>query len=78
MLILSRKSHESLLIGEDIEVTILDIQGDKIRIGISAPSNVSIVRKEIKETAEANQTASEQVNKEKLKTLNQLIKNSNK
>ncbi len=49
MLILGRRKGESVLIGDDIEITIVDIQGDYIRMGIQAPREVSIVRKEIKE-----------------------------
>ncbi|ABI67548.1 carbon storage regulator CsrA [Syntrophomonas wolfei] len=49
MLILGRRKGESILIGDDIEITIVDIQGDYIRMGIQAPREVSIVRKEIKE-----------------------------
>jgi len=49
MLILGRRKGESILIGDDIEITIVDIQGDYIRMGIQAPRQVSIVRKEIKE-----------------------------
>jgi carbon storage regulator len=49
MLILGRRKGESILIGDNIEISILDIQGDYIRLGIQAPREVSIVRKEIKE-----------------------------
>ncbi|MDD2510718.1 MAG: carbon storage regulator CsrA [Syntrophomonas sp.] len=49
MLILGRRKGESILIGDDIEIIIVDIQGDYIRMGIQAPREVSIVRKEIKE-----------------------------
>lgn len=49
MLILGRKKGESILIGEDIEISILDIQGDYIRLGIQAPRKISIVRKELRE-----------------------------
>ena len=47
MLALSRKSNESIMIGNDIEVTILDIKNDQVKIGISAPKSVGIYRKEI-------------------------------
>jgi len=47
MLVLSRQVNESIMIGDSIEVTIVDIKGDKVRIGISAPKNVSVHRKEI-------------------------------
>lgn len=47
MLILSRKKDQSIMIGDNIELTIIEVQGDQVRIGISAPKNVSIHRKEI-------------------------------
>lgn len=47
MLVLTRKKDQSLIINDNIEVTILDIQGDQIRIGINAPKSVSIHRKEV-------------------------------
>lgn len=45
------------MIGEDIEVVILDVQNDKIRIGINAPKDVSILRKELFDTKKSNQDA---------------------
>ena len=47
MLALSRKCNESIMIGNGIEVTILDIKGDPVKIGITAPKSVPIYRKEI-------------------------------
>ena len=47
MLALSRKNNESIMIGNDIEVTILDIRNDQVKIGIRAPKDVGIYRKEI-------------------------------
>lgn len=47
MLVLSRKKGESIQIGEDIEIQIVSIQGDQIKIGINAPKNIEIHRKEI-------------------------------
>lgn len=47
MLVLSRKKNESLMLNDDIELTVLDIQGDQVKIGIKAPRDVSIYRKEI-------------------------------
>lgn len=49
MLVLSRKKDEQIIIGKDIVVTIVDIRGDKVRLGISAPSNVPVHRKEVYE-----------------------------
>lgn len=49
MLVLSRHRDESIQIGDDIIVTIVDIRGDKVRIGIEAPSNVPVHRREVYE-----------------------------
>lgn len=47
MLVLTRKRNESIVVGDNIEITVVDIQGDQVRIGINAPKNVSIHRKEV-------------------------------
>ena len=61
MLALSRKVNESIMLGNDIEVTVLEIKGDQVKIGIKAPKNVSIFRKEIYvQIEEENKKAAEQ------------------
>ena len=58
MLALSRKKQEALIINNNIEITILDIKGDQVKIGISAPKDVSIYRKEVYlQIQEANKQA---------------------
>ena len=47
MLILTRKSGESLMIGEDISVTVLGVKGNQVRIGIDAPKEISVHREEV-------------------------------
>jgi len=47
MLVLSRKKNEQIMIGEDIVVTIVDVRGDKVRIGIEAPAHIPVHRQEI-------------------------------
>lgn len=49
MLVLSRQRDETIMIGDDIELTIVDIRGDKVRIGIKAPSRIAVHRKEVYE-----------------------------
>ncbi len=49
MLVLSRQRDETIMIGDDIEVTVVDIRGDKVRLGITAPKEVSVHRKEVYE-----------------------------
>lgn len=47
MLVLSRQKEESIIIGDDVEVRIVDVRGGKVRLGIKAPSDISVHRKEI-------------------------------
>jgi carbon storage regulator len=47
MLVLSRQRDETIMIGDDIEVTVVDIRGDKVRLGINAPKSISVHRKEV-------------------------------
>lgn len=61
MLVLTRRLKESIMIGDDIEISILSIEGDQVKLGISAPKNVDIHRKEIylsiqQENSSATQT----------------------
>ena len=57
MLIISRKKNEGIVINENTEITVIDIQGDRVRIGIEAPGEVKIVRKELLETEDINREA---------------------
>ena len=47
MLVLSRQRDETIMIGDDVELTIVDIRGDKVRVGIKAPVHVAVHRKEV-------------------------------
>lgn len=47
MLVLSRKKGQSIMIGHDIEISVIDVQGEQIRLGINAPRNISVHRKEV-------------------------------
>ena len=49
MLVLSRQRDETIMIGDDIELTVVDIRGDKVRIGIQAPTHIAVHRKEVYE-----------------------------
>ena len=70
MLALTRKKGESLVINNNIEVTILEIRGDQIKLGISAPRDVSIYRKEVYlQIQEENKAELETNNAEALKNL---------
>ena len=48
MLVLTRKRNQSIVVNDNIEVTIIDIQGDQVRVGINAPKDVKVFRKESK------------------------------
>jgi carbon storage regulator len=47
MLVLTRKTNQSIMIGDEIEVSVLAVSGDKVRIGIAAPRDVPVFRKEV-------------------------------
>ncbi len=59
---LSRQKDQTIVIGDDIEVTVVDIRGDKVRLGVSAPKSISVHRKEVyleirREALEAKEVA---------------------
>lgn len=60
MLVLSRQRDETIMIGDEIEITIVDIRGDKVRLGITAPTRIAVHRKEVYEAIRReNQQAAE-------------------
>ena len=60
MLVLSRHRDESIMIGDDVVVTIVDIRGDKVRLGIDAPSDIPVHRQEVYDAIQReNQKAAE-------------------
>ena len=60
MLVLSRHRDESIMIGDDVVVTIVDIRGDKVRLGIDAPKHIPVHRREVYEAIQReNQKASQ-------------------
>ena len=70
MLALSRKKGEAIVINNNIEITILEIKGEQVKIGISAPKEVPVYRKEVyAQIEDANKAAMEQANLEALKDL---------
>lgn len=54
MLVLSRKKNEKLMIGETIEVVVVEIRGDKVRLGVQAPSDVAVHRQEVYDAIKRN------------------------
>jgi carbon storage regulator len=80
MLVLSRKKGQSIIIGDNIEITVVEIQGDTVRIGINAPREVAIHRQEVfdqiaAENQQAQQSEGLQI---KLRQLTELSKQADK
>lgn len=70
MLALSRKKDEAVIINDDIEITIIEIKGDQVKIGISAPKSVPIYRKEVyMQIQNANKEAAQSVDTKNIKEL---------
>jgi len=72
MLVLSRQRDETIMIGDDIEVTVVDIRGDKVRIGINAPKEISVHRKEVYDAIRRENRAAAQVKPEDLSGLGKI------
>lgn len=73
MLVISRKTSESFLIGSDIEIVVTEIGTDRVKIGIKAPKGVPILRKELLETRNLNQEASNASGKDAIDELKKLF-----
>lgn len=70
MLALSRKQNESIMIGNDIEITILEVKGEQVKLGITAPKSVPVYREEVyAQIKEANKEAAADAVQENLKNL---------
>ncbi len=66
MLVLTRRLNQSIKIGDDIEITVIEVRGDQVRLGVSAPRDVSVHRKEVylqiqQENRAASQSSAEEV-----------------
>lgn len=57
MLVLSRQRDESIMIGDDVEITIVDVRGEKVRLGINAPAHIPVHRKEVYEAIKREKEA---------------------
>ena len=62
MLVLSRQCDEKIIIGDNIVITVIEIRGNKVRLGINAPTNISVHRGEVYEAIQRNKQQDEQVN----------------
>lgn len=56
MLVLSRQRDESIMIGDDVEIIIVDVRGDKVRLGITAPKDIPVHRREIYDAIKRGET----------------------
>ncbi len=61
MLVLSRQRDESIMIGDDVEITIVDVRGDKVRLGITAPKTIPVHRREIYDAIQREKNGQEPV-----------------
>jgi carbon storage regulator len=62
MLVLSRQRDETIMIGDDVEITVVDIRGEKVRLGITAPHHVPVHRKEVYEAIKRENKAIAEAN----------------
>ena len=74
MLILSRKTDEKIKIGEDITLTIIEIRGDQVKIGVEAPKNVKVFRQEVFNAIQSENKAAASTAKADLSALSNLLK----
>jgi len=74
MLVITRKTEESILINDNIEITILEVSKDKVRLGVKAPRDVKIMRSELVAAKSTNVEASQAVSKGALDALLKLKK----
>ena len=74
MLILSRKKNESIIIGDDVEIMITDVNGDVVKLGISAPRRVSVHRKEVYEAIKAENLSASKASTAQLSSLSQFLR----
>ncbi len=69
MLVLSRQRDETIMIGDEIEITVVDIRGDKVRLGIQAPRTIQVHRKEVYEAIKAENAEACRVSVDDLKVV---------
>ncbi|MGG3494931.1 carbon storage regulator CsrA [Peribacillus simplex] len=74
MLVLTRKLNEAIMIGDDIEITILAVEGEQIKLGINAPKNVDIHRKEIYLSIQQENSEASEIKTNLLENINEYLK----
>jgi len=73
LLVLSRTRDQTVMIGDDIEVTVVDIRGDKVRLGITAPKDIAVHRKEVYEAIKRENRAAAQVKPDDLPNVGRVV-----
>ncbi len=73
MLVLTRKSGESLMIGDEIEITVISIRGNQVKIGVRAPQEVTVYRKELYERIKQENLEAARAQKESASALARLL-----
>ncbi|MEO0515538.1 MAG: carbon storage regulator CsrA [Planctomycetota bacterium] len=74
MLVLSRQRDETIMIGDEVEITVVDIRGDKVRLGINAPRTIQVHRKEVYEAIQRENAEAANVQIDDLNGLDQHMK----
>lgn len=69
MLVLSRQRDETIMIGDEIEITVVDIRGDKVRLGINAPTRIAVHRKEVYDAIRAENQRAAQISQSDLSSV---------
>ena len=69
MLVVTRKTEESVIIADNIEITVLAVAKDRVKLGISAPKDIKIIRNELRHAQETNLDSSQAVSKDALDAL---------
>lgn len=77
MLVLSRQRDETIMIGDEIEITVVDIRGDKVRLGINAPRTIQVHRKEVYEAIRRENTEAAQIDIDDLSDAEQTLRQRN-
>ncbi|WP_261131803.1 carbon storage regulator CsrA [Bacillus sp. Marseille-Q3570] len=75
MLVLTRKLNQSIQIGEEIEIKVLGIDGEQVKIGVNAPKNIDIHRKEIYLSIQDENSSAASVDTDLIKKLSKIVKN---
>ena len=78
MLVLSRQRDETIMIGDDVEITVVDIRGDKVRLGIAAPRSVQVHRKEVYDAIKRENAAASRVQVDDLTAADKHLRQTDK